>query len=343
MPLFYKDGVLAEHNWVRSHTGLFDVSHMGQIILEGPECASFLEKITPSAFQPKSPGRAQYTVLLNPEGGIIDDLIISRLDTNTFFAVINAGCKEKDIAWIKDHLPNDLQLNHLSDRSLLALQGREAEGILKTHWGIDLSEVPYMHTIETEIEGVPAFISRLGYTGEDGFEISIPNNKATAIWETLCGDEHVKPIGLAARDSLRLEMGYPLYGHDIDHETSPIEAGLPWIISKKTSGYFGYDRIQKELNGSPTRQLCGFKLLDRGIAREGAEIYTPDGQEIGTVTSGGHSPTLNASIGQGYIDKPYANLNEIIHIDIRGKRIHAEIVPRPFIAPKTKSMKKNVA
>lgn len=340
MPLYYGEGVIKEHEWVRSSCGIFDVSHMGQIIVSGAGAAEFWERLTPSPFQPKQNGRAQYTVLLNAEGGIIDDLIVTRLSEESFFAVINAGCKDKDIEWIKSQLPETLSMDVLDDRALIAVQGPQAEQALLDVMKIDASDLPYMHMLETQSPcGRDIYVSRLGYTGEDGFELSIPQDIAAKVWDAFAAHEAVKPIGLAARDSLRLEMGYPLYGHDIDDTTSPIEAGLGWIVSKKTTGYLGYDRIQGEMATGPSRRRVGIKLLGRGVAREGAQIFDALGQKIGALTSGTHSPSLKESIAMGYITADHDEQGTGVHVNVRGRNIDAQIVPLPFITPKTKSVK----
>ena len=344
MPLYYDLGVMKEHEWVRAHAGLFDVSHMGQIMLEGEGVAEFLETITPSAFQPKPNGRAQYTVLTNEEGGIIDDLIITRVSENKFFAVINAGCKDKDIAHIKKHLPDNITLEYWNPRGLIALQGPSAERVMKDVMNADLFEMHYMTMIETQAPcGTDILVSRLGYTGEDGFEISMPEDRTADAWTMLLDHDEVQPIGLAARDSLRLEMGYCLYSHDIDETTSPVEADLGWIISKKTTGYFGYDRIQKELNQGTSRKRVGIKLTGKGVAREGTEIRNSDDQKIGELTSGGFGPSLQSAIGQGYIESQYAKLGEKLFVNVRGRNIEAEVASMPFLPAKTKSMKKKAA
>src|SRR5688572_24515898 len=209
MPIQYPSGVMAEHNGTRERAGLFDVSHMGQVTLEGPGVVELLEKLTPSSFAALKENVAKYTVLTNEDGGIIDDLIITRRGPEKFFAVINAGCKDKDIAWIKKNLPPTIKLTHHEDRALIALQGPKAEAILREVLAIDASSLGYMRLLEHG----PCFISRLGYTGEDGFEISVPAADAVILWNKLSAHKDVTPVGLAARDSLRLEMGYPLYGH----------------------------------------------------------------------------------------------------------------------------------
>lgn len=237
MPVQYPDGMLKEHEWTRSgNVGIFDVSHMGQFIAEGAEVVKFLSHITPTDFSLSSPKLAKYTVLTNPEGGIIDDLIITKMTDTKFFIVLNAGCKEKDSAWIRKNLPAGIKFDELSDRALIAVQGGKAEKVLNGMLDSgDLAGLPYMNLGVYKLKsGEEIFISRTGYTGEDGFEVSIKNSAAPKFWLDLSAQNEVKPIGLGARDSLRLEMGYPLYGHDLDDTTSPIEAALGWVVSKQT-------------------------------------------------------------------------------------------------------------
>lgn len=344
MPLYYDAGVIAEHEWVRTQAGLFDVSHMGQVVIEGPGAAEYFERLTPSSFGKKKPGRAQYTVLTNEGGGIIDDLIVTRLSEDKFFAVINAGCKDKDIAWMKQNLPGNLALEYYEDRALIALQGPGAKKVLCDTMQCDVSDLPYMHLMEAEaLLGTKIFVSRLGYTGEDGFELSVPARKAQDAWEALINHPEVKPIGLAARDSLRLEMGYPLYGHDIDAETSPVEADLSWVIGKDNEDFIGAERVLKERAEGPQRKRIGVKLLEKGIAREGAEIRDAEDRKVGQLTSGGFSPVLQGGIGQGYIESALANVGEKVFVNVRGRNIAAEVEAMPFVPAKTKSMKKQAA
>ncbi len=334
MPLYYDLGVKKEHEWVRSYAGLFDVSHMGQMILEGYGVVEFLERITPSSFTKKKNGRAQYTVLTNENGGIVDDLIITRIDENQFFVVFNAGCKEKDIEWIKSLLPQDVTIKVL-DRILLALQGPLAAKALEDTLQCDVSELHYMHYMQSQSPcGQDIFISRLGYTGEDGFELSLPRDVGRRAWVGFLKHDLVKPIGLAARDSLRLEMGYCLYGHDIDDTTTPLEADLGWVMGKDNNSYIGADKVTE-----PKRKRVGVRLLGKGIAREGAEIRTLDNEIIGSLSSGGFSPTLGQSIGQGYVPIEYADAGTRIFVNVRGRNIEAEIAKMPFVPAKTKSMK----
>jgi aminomethyltransferase len=344
MPLFYKAGVMKEHEWTRSHAGIFDVSHMGQVVIEGEGVVEFLEKITPSSFKDKAIGRAQYTVLTNEQGGIVDDLIITRLADNKFFIVINAGCKDKDIAWMKKHLPANVKLYYMENHALIAIQGRWAERIMHEVFDFAAADMPYMHLAQSQTKyGTPIFISRLGYTGEDGFEVSLPNDAALAIWEQLTEHAEVKPVGLAARDSLRLEMGYALYGHDIDDTTSPVEADLGWVMSKTNTGFIGAERVLKDKENGPVRKRIGVRLLDPGVAREGAEIRDEQDRKIGALTSGGFSPSLQQSIGQGYVEAALAKPGTKVFVNVRGRNLAAELCAMPFVQAKTKSMKKKAA
>mgnify|MGYP003705910357 CR=1 FL=1 len=342
MPIQYQEGMLKEHEWVRSgKVGLFDVSHMGQIILEGQGLPEFFSQITPTSFLKTKDNAARYTVLTNENGGIIDDLIITKINDNKFFVVINAACKEKDITWIKSKLPENISLTRLDNRSLVAVQGQLAESILQDKIQEDnLSDLPYMNIGFYKLQnGSEIFISRTGYTGEDGFEVSIENNTAQEFWLDLSKNENVKPIGLGARDSLRLEMGYPLYGHDLSDETSPIEAALGWVVSKTNENFTGSNIVLQQKSGGASRKRVGVKLQDRGIAREGSEILNQNGDKIGTLTSGGFSPVLKVSIGQGYIDINHANIGESVQVVVRGKKLNATIESPTFVKARTKSLK----
>jgi len=337
MPLYYGLGVKKEHEWVRVNAGLFDVSHMGQISITGPEggtqAIDFLEKLTPSSFSKLGIDRTKYTVLMNEDGGIIDDLMVVRTAENTFHSVINAGCKDKDIEWIKSQLSSDLEFKHFDDWALIALQGPKAEQVVRDVLGIDLSDLRYMSLWAQDDNKM--FISRLGYTGEDGFELSVHNDDAPALWAKLLAHNAVEPIGLAARDSLRLDMGYCLYGHDIDATTTPREADLSWVMGKNNQGFIGADKV-----GEPQRKRVGIKLTGKGVAREGAEIRNAQDEVIGSLSSGGFSPTLNQAVGQGYVPIEYADEGTNIFINVRGRNIEAEIANMPFVPPSTKTAKK---
>ncbi len=347
MPINYAPGVIKEHEWTRSQAGLFDVSHMGQAIVSGENAAGFFSRITPSSFRKTPPGRAKYTVLTNMGGGIIDDLIITRMDENKFFVVFNAGRKEVDIAWMTKNLPPDVTFEELAGNALIAIQGPKAEAALaKELPDAGLAALPYMMMKEASWpaapkrseggKGTPIFISRLGYTGEDGFEISIPQEMAPKFWDALLANPEVKAIGLAARDSLRLEMGYPLYGHDLNEETTPVEAALAWVIGKDHGAFLGAAHILPQLASGAAKKRVGVKLTESGIAREGAAIYA-GGEKIGALTSGGFSPSLKVAIGQGYVKSEFAHEGQKVEVEVRGKKIAAVIHGLSFMQAHTKS------
>ncbi|MBM3580329.1 MAG: glycine cleavage system aminomethyltransferase GcvT, partial [Alphaproteobacteria bacterium] len=341
MPVQYPDGMLKEHEWTRSgNVGIFDVSHMGQFLIEGADVVKFLSYITPTDFSLSTPNLAKYTVLTNPEGGIIDDLIITKLTDTKFFIVLNAGCKEKDEAWIRSNLPAGIKFDALADRALIAVQGGKAEEVLNRFLAAgNLATLPYMNLGSYKLKsGEEVFISRTGYTGEDGFEVSIKNPAAEKFWLDLSSQTEVKPIGLGARDSLRLEMGYPLYGHDLDDTTSPIEAALGWVVSKTNSSFIGAKRVLKEKAEGVRRKRIGVKLLDRGIAREGTEIRK-NGKIVGILSSGGFSPNLKTSIGQGYFDTSAVKLGDEVVAVVRDREISAVLTSPVFVEAKTKSIK----
>lgn len=342
MPIQYPDGVMVEHNWTREKAGIFDVSHMGQITIEGKDACAFLEKLCPSTFSTLGDNVAKYSVLMNEEGGMIDDLIVTKLSDTKFFAVVNGACKGKDIAWFKKHLPQGVMMVHHENRALIALQGPKSEKVLSEALEIDASELNYMRYMEF---GGRCWVSRLGYTGEDGFEISMPQEDVQIAWNRLIKHPDVKPIGLAARDSLRLEMGYPLYGHDIDDTTSVVEADSTWIMGKKANkNFIGAKRVFDELENGAKRKRVGIKLTGRGVAREGAEVFDASGEkQIGVLTSGGFSPTLQTAIGQAYIEMPYAKTGAKINVRVRGRDIEGEIATMPFVTAKTKKTTKQAA
>lgn len=333
MPLYYALGVMKEHEWVRASCGLFDVSHMGQVHIKGTGAMDFLQKLTPSSFEKLGVNRTKYTVLMNERGGIIDDLMVTKTGEDEFHLVINAGCKDKDIAWIKSQMPQGLDFKHYDDWALLALQGQKAERVMKDVLGIDLSDVPYMSLWYRDYT---MFISRLGYTGEDGFEISVSNTDVPALWAKLLEHPDVEPIGLAARDSLRLEMGYCLYSHDITEETTPLEADLGWVMSKNNTSYIGAAHVVE-----PKRKRVGVKLLEKGVAREHSEIRNLNDEKIGELSSGGFSPSLQIGVGQGYVPVECAAAGTKIFVNVRGRNIAAEVATMPFLPARTKTAKKN--
>jgi aminomethyltransferase len=333
MPIQY-EGILAEHEWTRNHAGLFDVSHMGQLFVHGEGAEAALEALLPADLGALELGALRYSLLLAEDGGILDDVIVSRHQQG-FVLVVNGATKHGDIAHMRERLPAGVTLDHFEDRALIALQGPDAFAALDRHAGgrWPLSALGFMRGGPFELVGADAWIARSGYTGEDGFEISLPASHAEELAELLCAQPEVKPIGLGARDSLRLEAGLPLYGHDLSPETDPISAGLAFAISKKrreTGGFPGADRICKLLaDGPPTRRV-GLSLDGRMAAREGAPVFAGD-KQVGTVTSGGFSPTLGHPIAMAYVDTSQAAEGTDLEIEVRGKRLPARVVPLPFV------------
>ncbi len=333
MPVQY-EGVLAEHRWTREHAGLFDVSHMGQARISGADAIAQFERFVPGDYANLKTGRQKYSLLLNAEGGILDDLMAGRPDHDGLYVVVNAGNKEADFAFLKANLQGDAQLTVLSDRSLIAIQGPEAAEVMLKHEQV-LAEFGFMDCARLMLFGVDCFVSRSGYTGEDGYEISVPNADVERIWNTILQDGRVKPIGLGARDSLRLEAGLPLHGHDIDATTSPVEGALTFALSKsrkERADFNGADRILQELADGPSRVRVGLIVKEGAPAREGAEIADMDGNVIGRVTSGGPSPTLGRNIAMGYVPPSHAELGTDLKVIVRGKPAAAEVVATPFVA-----------
>lgn len=335
MPIQYKAGIVAEHLHTRSKAGLFDVSHMGQAFLDGEDAAAKLETLVPADIQGLAPGQVRYTQLLDVDGNILDDLMVTRRAasdgrTDRLLLVVNAACKTRDFALIAAGLP-DCRLTVLADRALLALQGPAAVDVLSKRWP-SVSAMTFMTF--AFIPDADAFLTRSGYTGEDGFEISLPAGNALQFAENLLADPDVMPVGLGARDSLRLEAGLCLYGHDIDTTTDPIAAGLAWSIAKRRreeGGFPGSDRVRLALAHGPDRRRVGLLLEGRAVAREGADIHAPDGPLIGKVTSGGHSPSLNRPIAMGYVHPDHAKVGTPLHVMVRGKPVAAQIARMPFV------------
>ena len=340
MPVQYPAGILAEHLWTRERAGLFDVSHMGQSALIGPDHASIaraLELLVPADLLNLPPGRQRYTQLLDGEGGIVDDLMVARPADEgrqgELLLVVNASTKEADYAHIAAHLPAGVELRRFDDRALLALQGPAAEDVLATLAPASAG-LAFMQSAPMMVAGIPAQVSRSSYTGEDGFEISVPADRAVELWRELLTSPEVRPIGLGARDSLRLEAGLCLYGHDIDQTTSPIEAGLAWSIQKRRreeGGFPGFERIREELSSGPSRRRVGLRPEGRAPAREGTAIVTPDGREIGIVTSGGFGPSVGAPIAMGYVAAEFSAPGTELQLTVRRKALPAKVVPLPFV------------
>ena len=330
MPIQY-DGIMAEHLWTREHAGLFDVSHMGQLILSGDNVAEALEAIVPGDFSALKEGRMRYSLLLAEDGGILDDLMVTATPTG-LYVVVNGAVKHQDIAFLREKLPARVAINHLEDRALLALQGPKAvDALVRVVPGVDAL---FFMDADLFLWGeVPLWISRSGYTGEDGFEISVPGDAAQALADALCDQVEVKPIGLGARDSLRLEAGLPLYGHDMDPTTDPVEGNASFAISKRRrteGGFHGANRILQALVEGPSRKLVGFAVEGKVPVREGAPIFAGDAQ-IGIVTSGGFAPSVGAPIAMGYIACAHNSIGTALEAEVRGKRVPLTVAQLPFI------------
>ena len=345
MPVHYSTGVLTEHNWTRQQAGLFDVSHMGQcsvIASDFDTACTVLEKIVPADLRSLVPGQQRYSQLLNEAGGILDDLMITRSAgkgmEGAFYVVVNAGRKLGDYAHIMSNLPDVVELKVWDGLALLALQGPKAEAVL-TALDPKAGEMAFMHSAELSLGGVEVHVSRSGYTGEDGFEISVRSEDAVKLWQLLLANNAVKPIGLGARDSLRLEAGLCLYGHDIDETTSPNEAGLMWSIAKRrreAGGFIGSARVQNEIISGVKRKRVGIKPDGRAPAREGTIIQNAAGREIGCITSGGFGPTIGGPVAMGYVETEYATEGTPLLLLVRDKALPATVVKLPFVANRFK-------
>ena len=330
MPVQY-DGIVTEHDWTRSSASLFDVSHMGQLTLSGEGAAQALEALLPGAIASLKPGRMRYSLLLNQTGGIIDDLIV----TNTghhIALVVNGATKHGDIAHLRKHLPDGVALSHHEDQALLALQGPQAANVLEAIMP-GVGELTFMTAGAFDWNGVPLWISRAGYTGEDGFEISVPVESVTGLADALVADARVRPAGLGARDSLRLEAGLPLYGHDLDEKTDPVSADLGFALSKgrrEAGGWLGHGAVMKIVADGPSHKRVGLVIEGRLPAREGAIVFSGE-REAGRVTSGGFSPTLGYPIAMAYVDSGLSEEGTALDIEVRGKRLVARVAPMPFV------------
>jgi len=339
MPIQYPAGVLAEHLHARQAAGLFDVSHMGQALIESGDhttVASFLESLCPADFLNLAPGRQRYTQLLNENGGIVDDLMVTRAPgaEGALRLVVNASRKEADFALIRQRLPSGVRLTPLPESALIAVQGPVAAATLaRLAPGQGLEAMAFMSARPARIAGFESFVSRSGYTGEDGYEISIASAQAEGFARILLDQPDVAPIGLGARDSLRLEAGLCLYGHELDETVDPIEAALSWSIQKRRrveGGFPGAKRIQDALANGPDRQRVGVRPDGRAPAREGAEIVSADEAPIGVVTSGGFGPSVGAPIAMGYVARAHAAVGTPVNLMVRGKPLSARIVTLPF-------------
>jgi aminomethyltransferase len=338
MPVYYA-GIVAEHKCVRDAVGMFDVSHMGEVFVTGPKALEFVQSITVNDAAALVDGQAQYSAMCRTNGGIVDDLLVYKLADERYMLVINASNIEKDYGWMEENAIDGATLeNRSDDYTLLAVQGPRAIDTLASLTDVDLSAIEFYHFTEGTLAGVPMIISRTGYTGELGFELYLPSDEATstAVWNAImaAGRAHgIEPIGLGARDTLRMEMGYCLYGNDITEETNPIEAGLGWITKLDKGTFNGSDVIARVKEEKPARKLIAFTLGERGIPRHGYPIMV-DGETVGEVTSGTMSPTLNAGIGMGYVASAHAKPGTAIAIVIRDKQIPATIRKAPLIEKK---------
>ncbi|NMH26920.1 glycine cleavage system aminomethyltransferase GcvT [Flavobacterium silvaticum] len=333
MPITY-EGVNAEHETVRNGVGVFDVSHMGEFILSGPKALDLIQKVTSNDASTLTVGRAQYSCLPNNDGGIVDDLIVYKMAEEKYLLVVNASNIEKDWNWISQHNEFGVAMENISDdMALLAIQGPKAAEAMQSLTSVDLSAIKYYHFEVGDFAGFDdVIISATGYTGSGGFEIYCRNEQAVQIWNKVfeAGSTFgIKPIGLAARDTLRLEMGFCLYGNDIDDTTSPLEAGLGWI-TKFTKDFTNSENLKQQKEAGVTKKLVGFELVERGVPRHDYEIVDKDGNVIGKVTSGTQAPSLNKGIGLGYVTTEFAAPDSEIFIRIRKNDVAAKVVKLPF-------------
>ena len=348
MPIQY-EGIVAEHNWTRNQAGLFDVSHMGQLLVSGENAAAELEKLLPGAIASLKPGKVRYSLLVDENGGILDDLMVTNATPwiaadedagtaghwgePTYYLVVNGATKWDDIAHLREHLDDSVTLTHLDDQALIALQGPNAATALNRVMRNVIDDMVFMESAVHDFGEWPLRITRSGYTGEDGFEISVPAEFAESLADRLCAEIEVRPIGLGARDSLRLEAGLPLYGHDITTETDPVSADLGFALTKKrreTGGWLGHDKVMAVLADGPAQKRVGLAIEGRMPAREGALVYAGDTQ-VGRVTSGGFSPTLERPIAMGYVDAALATEGTDLEVEVRNKRLPAKVAAMPFV------------
>jgi aminomethyltransferase len=330
MPVQYR-GIIAEHLWTRRSAGLFDVSHMGQLLLAGRNVDSAIETLVPSDIQLLGDGRLRYTVLLNEEGGIVDDLIVTRRG-ESLFVVVNAATKAHDIEILQQRLPG-IAIDHMKEQALLALQGPKAAPALE-RLVPGVGGLGFMAAASFLLDAVPVWISRSGYTGEDGFEISIPAAAAETFAARLLEQKEVEPAGLGARDTLRLEAGLPLYGHDLSERVTPVEAGIEFVIGRRRRGdgrFPGFARLARELEEGPRVRRVGLAISDRQPVRESAAVLDDEGFQIGEVTSGGYAPTLEAPIAMAYVPADKSAPGTELSLVQRGKIFAAKVVPLPFV------------
>jgi len=338
MPVQYTS-VLAEHRAVRAGVGLFDLSHMGEFAFEGPSAEENLQRLLTNDVASLPPGRAHYTLLLNERGGVVDDVILYRLDAHKFMLVVNAANTAKDWDWIRSRLKGRVAMEDKSDQTaLLAVQGPKAEAVVAGVLGRDLSHLPGFAAEEVELDGVPVLLSRTGYTGEDGFELYCTSDDAQRLWERLLEAgkaDGIVPVGLGARDTLRLEARLPLYGNELTEETTPFEAGLGFAVKLQKGEFTGRAALLAQRERGVARKLVGFEMVERGIPRKGYPIFTGD-RCLGEVTSGSFSPTLERDIGLGYVASEFAAPGTDLEVDIRGQRKRAKVIQGRFVPAHTK-------
>jgi len=337
MPVQYPAGTMTEHLRTRTHAGLFEVSHMGEIDVRGADAIAFVNRLTSNDDTQLIDGQAQYSALTTPEGTVIDDLLVYRFAADRLLLVVNAGTTEKDWDWITSHRGDEnVELRNVSaEYCQIAVQGPDALSILQKLTTVPLADIKYYHFAEGGVDAVEAIISRTGYTGEDGFEVYAAADRAEQLWNRILeagnfgAEDGVLPCGLAARNTLRLEAGMCLYGHEIDETTTLLEANLGWICKLNKGDFIGRDRLAKQKEEGIKRKLVGFEVTDRGIARDGQDVLI-DGQRVGHVTSGSPAPFLKKNIGMAYVPVESAGAGGAIEIDVRGRLVGAEIVPIPF-------------
>lgn len=337
MPVQYPTGILKEHNHTRTQAGLFDISHMGQVRLSGADAAAALETLVPVDIIDLAVNTQRYALLTNSNGGILDDLMVANAGDHLLL-VVNAACKQQDLSHLQQYLSARCRVDELSDWALLALQGPLASKVL-ARLAPNTAQMIFMQTATVMLAGVNCFVSRSGYTGEDGFEISVPNDHAEALARVLLAQPEVAPVGLGARDSLRLEAGLCLYGHDMDENSTPVEASLSWALSKvrragqpRSGGYPGADIILHQLAEGVARKRVGLVPHDRMPVREGAEVVNTKGEVVGIVTSGGFGPTVGGPVAMGYVDTAQANVGTVLDAIVRGKPVPVVVAKTPFVA-----------
>ncbi len=335
MPVQFS-GIIKEHIAVRSSAGLFDLNHMGEIEVIGDGAEDFLQYIITNDLNAIGDGDAQYTVMCNEDGGTVDDLLVYRINRERYMLCVNAVNTEKDYLWMVKNSKGKVQItDKTADYALLALQGPHSKAALQPSVKGDMDGLKRFGFILEEMNGAEAMISRTGYTGEDGFEIFLPSDKCSALWKELlaAGSEYgIKPVGLGARDTLRLEMGYPLYGNELSQDTDPLEAGLGWVVKMDKGHFMGRDALLSLKEQGTVRRLVGLEMIDRGIARHGHRIFS-DGKDVGYITSGTMSPSLKVSIAMGYVSSEMAKEGTVLEVDIRGRLCSARVVKRPFYKP----------